>query len=392
MAVADRIEESLSRSSWIRKMFEEGARRKALYGADKVFDFSLGNPNLEPPARFREEIRKLMDDPHPGRHGYMPNAGYLETRQAVADHVNSYTKDALDADHVVMTVGAGGGLNVVFRTLLNPGDEVVILKPYFVEYDFYLDNHRGRPVHVPTREDFSLDLDAVAGAVCDRTKAVLINYPNNPTGRVCTSGELEKLSAMLADRSSRLGRPIYLISDEPYRKIVFDGVQVPSVIDAYPDSLVVTSFSKDLSVPGERIGYVAVGPRMVGKDKVVAGLVFANRILGFVNAPALMQRAIPSLLNETVDVGAYRRKRDMLCEGLSSCGYEFVVPKGTFYLFPRTPVADDVAFVQVLQEENILVVPGSGFGGPGHMRIAFCVDDRVIENALPGFERAIRKV
>lgn len=392
MAISKRIAENISRSSWIRKMFEEGARRKALYGADKVFDFSLGNPNLEPPPQFHEEIRKLMDDPAPGRHGYMPNAGYPETRQAVAEHVNSFTKAQLNGEDVIMTTGAGGGLNVILKTLLDPGDEVIIPKPYFVEYDFYIDNHQGKPVQVPVREDFSLDLDAIAGAVSERTKAVLINYPNNPTGSVCSQEEMDGLAGLLSKQSSRLGRSIYLISDEPYRKIVFDGVEVPNVLDAYRDSLVVTSFSKDLSLPGERIGYVALNPGIPDKELISAGLVLSNRILGFVNAPALMQRAIPNLLNHSVDIDAYRRKRDILCDGLSACGYSFVVPKGTFYLFPRTPIDDDVAFVHILQEENILVVPGSGFGGPGHMRIAFCVDDRVIENSLPGFERAIRKI
>ncbi|HDR15738.1 MAG TPA: pyridoxal phosphate-dependent aminotransferase [Desulfobacteraceae bacterium] len=392
MAISQRIVADISRSSWIRKMFEEGAKRKAMYGADKVFDFSLGNPNLEPPAKFHEEIRKLVDDPAPGRHGYMPNAGYPETRQAVAEHVNSYTKAHLNGEDVIMTAGAGGGLNVILKTLLDPGDEVIIPKPYFVEYDFYIDNHQGKPVQVPVGEDFSLDLEAIAAAIGERTKAVLINYPNNPTGRVCSLQELNGLALLLSEHSSRLGRSIYLISDEPYRKIVFDDLEVPSVLDAYRDSLVVTSFSKDLSLPGERIGYIAVNPGITDKELISAGLVLANRILGFVNAPALMQRAIPNLLNQTVDVDAYRRKRDILCEGLAACGYRFVVPKGTFYLFPRTPIDDDVAFVRVLREENILVVPGSGFGGPGHMRIAFCVDDRVVENALPGFERAIKKV
>jgi len=392
MAISKRVAANISRSSWIRKMFEEGARRKALYGADNVFDFSLGNPNLEPPAQFHEEIRRLMDDPAPGRHGYMPNAGYPETRQAVAEHVNSYTKAQLNGEDVIMTAGAGGGLNVVLKTLLDPGDEVIIPRPYFVEYDFYIDNHQGKPVQVPVGEDFALDLDAMAAAIGERTKAVLINYPNNPTGRVCSRKELDSLAALLSEHSARLGRSIYLISDEPYRKIVFDGVEVPSVLDAYRDSLVVTSFSKDLSLPGERIGYIAVHPGIPDKELITAGLVLSNRILGFVNAPALMQRAIPNLLNHSVDIDAYRKKRDMLCDGLSACGYSFVIPKGTFYLFPRTPIDDDVAFVQALQEENILVVPGSGFGGPGHMRIAFCVDDQVIENSLPGFERAIRKI
>jgi aspartate aminotransferase len=391
MGISKRIAASISRSSWIRKMFEEGARRKALYGADKVFDFSLGNPNLEPPAKFHEEIRRLMDDPAPGRHGYMPNAGYPETRQAVAEHVNSFTRAQLKGDDVIMTAGAGGGLNVVLKTLLDPGDEVIIPKPYFVEYDFYIDNHQGEPVPVAVRDDFSLDLDAIARSISERTKAVLINYPNNPTGTVCSKADLEALSELLSQHSLRLGRSIYLISDEPYRKIVFDGVEVPSVLDAYRDSLLVTSFSKDLSLPGERIGYIAINPGIPEKELISAGLVLSNRILGFVNAPALMQRAIPNLLDHSVDVDAYRRKRDMLCDGLAACGYRFIVPKGTFYLFPRTPIDDDVAFVQALQEENILVVPGSGFGGPGHMRIAFCVDDRVIENSLPGFERVIRK-
>jgi aspartate aminotransferase len=392
MAISQRIAANISRSSWIRKMFEEGAKRKAIYGADKIFDFSLGNPNLEPPAQFHEEIRRLMDDPTPGRHGYMPNAGYPETRQAVAEHVNSFTKARLKGDDVIMTVGAGGGLNVLLKTLLDPGDEVIIPKPYFVEYDFYIDNHQGKPVQVAVGEDFSLDLDAIAAAVSERTKAVLINYPNNPTGRVCSREEMDGLAGLLSEHSSRLGRSIFLISDEPYRKIVFDDVEVPSVLDSYQDSFIVSSFSKDLSLPGERIGYIAVNPGITDNELISAGLVLSNRILGFVNAPALMQRAIPNLLSYTVDVDAYRRKRDMLCDGLSACGYSFVVPKGTFYLFPRTPIEDDVEFVRVLQEKNILVVPGSGFGGPGHMRIAFCVDDRVIENSLPGFERAIKKI
>jgi aspartate aminotransferase len=282
-------------------------------------------------------------------------------------------------------------LNVVLKTLLNPGDEVVIPSPYFVEYNFYLDNHQGVPKTVKTKPDFSLDLPAIESALTERTKAVLINSPNNPTGKVYGKEDLQALGELLGLYSRKLGQPIYLISDEPYRKIVYDGITVPSVFEAYPESFVVTSFSKDLSLPGERIGYAAVNPEMTDKGTIVGGLVLCNRVLGYVNAPAFMQRAVAFLMEESVDISLYQRKRDLLCDGLASCGYTFEKPGGTFYLFPKTPIEDDVAFVQALQEENILTVPGSGFYGPGHMRIAYCVDDRTIEKAMPGFERVMRK-
>jgi aspartate aminotransferase len=391
MSVSEKIRTSIEKSSWIRKMFEEGLSRKAKYGAENVFDFSLGNPNLEPPAQFKEVMRKLTQDPTPGQHAYMPNAGRMDSRQAVAAYLSKHNRRKFTADEIVMTVGAGGGLNVVLKTILNPGEEVVIPSPYFVEYNFYLDNHQGVPRPVRTRPDFSLDLDALDQAITEKTRAVLINSPNNPTGKVYERREMEGLARLLQDRSRRLGRPVYLISDEPYRKIVYDELTVPSVFDAYAESFVVTSFSKDLSLPGERIGYAAVNPDASDKPVLVAGMVFCNRILGYVNAPALMQRAIIPLLEESVDVALYQRKRDMLCTGLSSFGYECGKPGGAFYLFPKTPIEDDVAFVAALQDENILTVPGSGFYGPGHMRIAYCVEDRTIEKALPGFERAIRK-
>jgi aspartate aminotransferase len=377
----------MERSSWIRRMFEEGEERKIKFGAENVFDFSLGNPNLEPPARFKEVIDKLANDPSDGLHAYMPNAGFLETRQAVADYLSGFNSSTITADEIVMTVGAGGGLNVVLKTLLNPGDEVIIPKPYFVEYDFYLDNHQGTPRLVRTKIDFSLDLDAIEEAVTERTKAVLINSPNNPTGKVYQMDKLEELAGLLSHSSRKFGQPIYLISDEPYRKITYDGLTVPSTFDVYNESFVVTSFSKDLSLPGERIGYVAAHPDISEKRTIVAGMVFCNRILGYVNAPAFMQRAISALLEESVEISVYQKKRDTLCDALASFGYDFETPEGAFYLFPRTPVDDDVDFVLALQEENILVVPGSGFGGPGHFRIAYCVPDAVIERALPGFEK-----
>lgn len=390
MAVSHKIRASIEKSSWIRKMFEEGARRKAEYGAENVFDFSLGNPNLDPPAIFNEVLERLMKDPTPGRHAYMANAGYVETRQAVADYLNTIHPVRSTADDIVMTVGAGGGLNVVLKTILNPGEEVLIPKPYFVEYNFYLDNHQATPSLVPTHPDFSFDFEAIEKAITKKTRAVLINSPNNPTGKVYTLAELEQLGQLLARYSEKFNETIYLISDEPYRKIVYDGVSVPGIFGVYKESFVVTSFSKDLSLPGERIGYAAAHPEITDKAMVLAGMVLCNRTLGYVNAPALMQRAIAHLLNESVDISIYQKKRDRLYEALKALGYEVDKPQGAFYLFPKAPIDDDIAFVNLLRNENILTVPGSGFGGPGHFRIAYCVSDQVIEKALPGFERAIK--
>ena len=372
-------------------MFEEGEKRKSKYGAENVFDFSLGNPNLDPPPRFRQVLGKLVNDPAHGQHAYMPNAGFVETRQAVADSLNKFNRPRFTADDIVMTVGAGGGLNVVLKTILNPGEEVIVLKPYFVEYDFYLDNHQGIPKVASTKSDFSIEFDAIEAAVSEKTKAVLINSPNNPTGKIYRAEELKELANLLSHYSGKFGQPVYLISDEPYRKIIYDGITVPSIFDVYNESLMVTSFSKDLSLPGERIGYAAASPHMSDKGMVTAGMVLCNRIIGFVNAPARMQRAISHLLEESVDVSIYQKKRDLLCEGLASFGYDFARPEGAFYLFPKTPIEDDVAFVAALQEENILTVPGSGFGGPGYFRIAYCVPDEVIEGALSGFKKAIDK-
>ena len=391
MPASQRIVASIEKSSWIRKMFEEGAARKARYGQENVFDFSLGNPNLEPPPKFKEILRKLAADPSPGQHGYMPNAGFVETRTAVANYLNQFNRPTFTADEIVMTVGAGGALNVVLKTLLNPGEEVIIPKPYFVEYNFYLENHQGVPRIVATKPDFSLDFDAIASAITQKTRAVLIDSPNNPTGKVYGEAELVELGRMLSHYSGRYGQPIYLISDEPYRKIVYDGLTVPSIFDVYSDSFVVTSFSKDLSLAGERIGYAAAHPHISDKEMILGGMVLCNRILGYVSAPGLMQRAVSQLLEESVDVSIYQKRRDLLCDGLSSLGYEFVKPQGAFYLFPRTPVEDDVAFVNALQEENILTVPGTGFGGPGHFRIAYCVSDETIERSLPGFGKVMKR-
>ncbi len=388
MALAAKIQEAIERSSWIRKMFEEGARLKSLHGVDKVFDFSLGNPDLEPPESFRETLRSVVAESPPGGHGYMPNAGYEETRAAVADYVSQEQGVELSSEHVIMTCGAAGGLNCILKALLDPGDEVIVLAPYFVEYGFYAENHGGQIRVVSTHDDFTLDVEAIETAISSRTKVVLINSPNNPTGQVYDDSSLKELGDLLTTSGRKLGRTIYLVSDEPYRKIVYDSVRVPSILEVYRNSIVATSYSKDVSLPGERLGYLVVNPDADQAEALMGGMILANRILGFVNAPALMQRVVRHLQGTCVDVGVYQARRDLFCQGLDHAGYEFVRPRGAFYLFPKSPIADDVAFVRMLQEENILVVPGSGFGGSGYFRIAYCVEEQTIESAIPGFARA----
>jgi aspartate aminotransferase len=389
MTISKKIQAVIEKSSWIRKMFEEGARLKALHGAKNVFDFSLGNPNVRPPAAFESALKELITSGEAADHGYMPNTGYPHVRQAVAAAVGKDQEADLTGDEIIMTCGAAGGLNVTFKSLLDPGEEVITPAPYFVEYNTYVDNHGGVLRTVPTRSDFTLDLDALRGAVTDRTKAVLINSPNNPTGQIYSAESLKALGEMMAAEGRRRGRTIYLISDEPYRKIVYDGNRTPSIFTAYPDSIVCSSYSKDLSIPGERIGYIAVNPAATFKQSLLGAMALTNRTLGFVNAPALMQRVVARMEGMSVDVSEYARKRRLLCDGLAECGYKFTTPPGAFYLFPKSPIPDDVAFVQQLQEERILVVPGSGFGGPGHFRISYCVDDDTIVRAMPGFRKVM---
>lgn len=391
MTVARKIEEIMTQSSWIRKMFEEGARLKAKHGADNVFDFSLGNPNLPPPEKFNEILRDTVDSCGLGDHCYMPQAGYPQVCVSVAEYLTEEQGVTMSYDDVIMTCGAAGALNVVFKALLDPGDEVLTPTPCFVEYRFYADNHGGVLKMVGTRPDFTLDLDAIAGAISAKTKIVLINSPNNPTGQIYDKASLDALGKMLERKSEQFGHIIYLVSDEPYRKIVFDDARVPSIFQSYAQSILVTSYSKDISIPGERIGFAAMNPAATHKKELMAGMALTNRILGFVNAPGLMQRVVARMQGMSVDINEYKRKRDLLCNGLAAAGYDFITPPGAFYLFPRTPIADDVAFVKELQKELILVVPGSGFAGPGRFRIAFCVDDQTIVKALPGFKRVMQK-
>lgn len=391
MAIAKKMTQFMESSSWIRKMFEEGARLKKIHGDGNVFDFSLGNPNVPPPELVKEKLLEVVKQEKPGMHGYMPNAGLQETRAAVSAYLCKDHCVSLAAEHIIATCGAAGALNIIMKALLDPGDEVLVPSPYFVEYTFYADNHGGTLKTVPTKPDFSLDLDLMERAMSPATKIVLINSPNNPTGQVYSVEAILALGNLLQRKSSQYGHTIYLVSDEPYRKIIYDDCHVPCIFQCYSNSIIATSYSKDLSLPGERIGFVAVHPDAGDVGKLVGAMTLANRILGFVNAPGLMQRLIVELQGLCVDVEIYRRKRDRLVSGLRAAGYDLVPPPGAFYLFPRSPIPDDVKFVGLLQEENILVVPGSGFGGPGHFRIAYCVDDQTIERALPGFERAMTR-
>lgn len=386
MPISSHIESMISKTSWIRKMFEEGVRRIKEYGAENVFDFSIGNPVFEPPAAVREALVKLAADPTPGAHRYMPNPGYPETRAFMAERLAGASGAPFTAADVVMCVGAGGALNIVLRTLLDPGDEVLVIKPYFVDYLNYIANYNGVPKPVDSNPDFSLNLEAIAAALTPRTKALIINSPHNPTGVVYSADSLAALGELLLRHAEKTGNPVSLIADEPYRYISYD-VEVPWVTASYPHSIIVNSSSKDLALPGERIGYAAVSPAHADRAGLQAGLVIALRILGFVNAPAMMQRLLPLAGDARVDIAPYRKNRDLLWNHLTALGFSCVKPQGAFYLFPKTPTADDIAFVQQAQEHNLLLVPGSGFGAPGYCRIAYCFETEMIERSLPVFTK-----
>ncbi|HPS56547.1 MAG TPA: pyridoxal phosphate-dependent aminotransferase [Spirochaetota bacterium] len=389
MSISSAIKDSIEKSSWIRKMFEEGAKLKAQFGAENVFDFSLGNPDVEPPSDFFKVLQKFAADRTPGVHGYMPNAGFPGVRDSIAEKISAQHAVKLDKESIIMTCGAAGGMNVVMKTILDPGDEVIVIKPYFAEYGFYISNHQGKMIEVASGENFSLDAENVKKAITGRTRAVIINSPNNPTGKIYSEKEIEALTDVL--KRSANSRPVFLIVDEPYREIVYDNRPVSPVLSKYINTFVINSFSKSLSLPGERIGYIAVNPQMEGHALIMAGLNLCNRILGFVNAPALMQRIVAQLNNASVDVESYKKRRDMLMKGLKDAGYEFNNPEGAFYLFCKAPGGDDVAFVRHLQTFNILAVPGVGFGGPGFFRLAYCVSENTIVNSIAKFKEAIQK-
>lgn len=390
MSVSAKIKETMEQSSWIRKMFEVGGLLKKEHGAENVFDFSLGNPNLNPPEGFNELLRKQGEQTAPFQHAYMPNAGYPDVREKLAAYISKEYKVEMPGSNCIMTCGAGGALNVILKTILNPGDTIIASRPCFMEYKFYADNHQGSLEIADCKENFDLDIKEIEVKITKKTAAVIINSPNNPSGKIYPENNIKELAKMLFAKSKETGRAIYLISDEPYRKIIFGNSEVPSIFALYKNSIVVTSFSKDLSIPGERIGWLAIHPEAEDIDNLRNGVILCNRILGFVNAPALMQRIVADLLETSVDMDGYKQNRDLLCSSLKQMGYEFNEPEGAFYLFPKAPGGDDLVFTKALQDELILTVPGRGFGMPGYFRIAYCVTKESIEKALPGFERAIK--
>jgi aspartate aminotransferase len=380
-------------------MFEEGGRLKKLHGADKVFDFSIGNPDIEPPKAFHDVLVKLATEDKKGSHGYMPNGGYVDVREALAKKVAREHGVEIDGSHLVMSIGAAGGLNAVFKSILNPGDEVIVSRPYFMEYRAYVANFGGVLKEVDSTDDFNLNIEAIKKSLSEKTAAVLINSPHNPTGRIYPAQTITALAKLLNDHGKKCGRKPYLIADEPYREIVYGGKEVPAILSAYDNSLVVTSYSKSLSLPGERIGYVAVNPAMEDKADMLAAIVFATRVLGFVNAPALMQRVVAELTDAKVDVEIYARRRDAFKSVLDEAGITYAEPEGAFYLFCKVPeskqgksndgTSTDAEFVNHLKDHLILGVPGTSFGAPGWLRFAYCVDEKIIRNSGVAFKNAI---
>ncbi|MBR4374246.1 MAG: pyridoxal phosphate-dependent aminotransferase [Treponema sp.] len=380
-------------SSVIRKMFEEGIQLKKIHGASNVFDFSLGNPDLDPPKEVLDAIAEIAADTSHGCHGYMPNAGYPFVREAMAEKVSLEQGVSVPLENIVMTVGAASALNCVFKALLAPGDDVVVPSPFFAEYRNYVRNHQGKLIEVPTKKDFSLDVDAIKNALSPKTAAVLINTPNNPTGKVYSESDIENLSKVLKAHGEKTGRVPYLVCDEPYRAITYDGVKVAPAFRFYDSSIVVTSFAKDLSLPGERIGYVAVNPSAADASDVVRAVIFSLRVLGCVNAPAFFQKVVAKSWNAKVDYSSYENRRNKLMAVLDKAGIEYARPEGAFYLFCKVPESfgeDDNAFCDYLKKYLILGAPGNGFGGKGWFRLAYCVSESTIEGSEKAFVSAMK--
>jgi aspartate aminotransferase len=388
MSIAKVIAEQMEHASWIRRMFEIGARMKRERGEENVFDFTLGNPDGEPPEEVITQLRRVVEVNRPRSHAYMPNAGFPAVREVIARRLSRDTGLAYTADHVLMTVGASGAINVVLKSLLDPGDEVIILVPFFPEYQFYIENHAGRMVLVETDGAFQPDAGRIAAAITPRTKAIILNSPNNPTGEVYSEEFLLQLEAVI----SGLDHPVIVITDEPYKSLIFDGVKLPVVPSLIRNTVVTYSWSKALAIPGERIGYLALSPLLPELDALRDACTFANRILGFINAPAIWQWVMAEMADFQVDPRPYQDKRDLLWGGLARLGYEVTKPQGTFYMFPQAPIPDDLAFVRSLMDEGILVVPGSGFGRAGYFRLSLTCPLASMERSLPGFERALHKI
>lgn len=392
--ISEKMEKMVSNSSAIRQMFEEGNRMAKLYGKENVYDFSLGNPNLPAPKRVKEAIVEILNEEDTlTLHGYTnSNAGYMEVRDAVASSLNKRFKTSLAGNNIIMTVGAAGGLNVALKVLLNPDDEVIVFAPYFSEYRSYVNNFDGVLVEIsPNTENFQPKLDEFERKITKRTKAVIVNTPNNPTGVVYPEETVVRMAEILEKKQKEYGNDIYLLSDEPYRELVYDGAEVPYLTKYYDNTIVVYSYSKSLSLPGERIGYVVVPDEVSESGKVIAAMNVANRILGFVNAPTLQQKIVQKCLEEQTDISYYNRNRETLYKGLTDCGFSCIKPEGAFYLFMKSPIEDEKEFCRQAKELHILLVPGSSFGCGGYVRIAYCVSYETIVNALPKFKELAKK-
>ena len=387
--ISDKMMEFVKNSSIIRAMFEEGKRLANIYGSENVYDFSLGNPSVAPPIQIKEALIDVLNEEAPGKvHGYMNNSGHEDVRESIASFINKNFGTSFNSNNIIMTVGAAGGLNVILKSLLNPGDEVITFAPYFGEYRNYVGNFDGKLVVVsPNTSNFQPNLDEFEKSISRKTKAIIINSPNNPTGVVYSEETIRKLAEILDRKQTELNKSIYLISDEPYRELVYDNVEVPYLTKYYKNAIIGYSFSKSLSLPGDRIGYLVIPNEVDDYKNLLSAANVATRILGFVNAPSLIQRAVARCLDAKVDLGIYNRNRELLYNSLLSYGYECVKPQGAFYLFVKALEEDDKKFAEAAKKHNILIVPGSSFGCPGYVRIAYCVDYSTIERSLPGFER-----
>lgn len=387
--ISNKMKTLVANSSTIREMFEEGKRLADIYGEDKVFDYSLGNPNVAPPGNIKISINRILNSESANLiHGYMNNSGYEDVRRKIADFINKKHQTNISLNNIVMTCGAAGGLNIILKTLLNPGDEVIVFAPFFGEYRNYVSNYDGELVVIPPNiETFEPNIETLKEKITSKTKAVIINTPNNPTGVVYSEKVIQELAETLSEKENEFGTSIYLISDEPYREIVYDGVEVPYILKYYKNTFIGYSYSKSLSLPGERIGYIVTHPEMDDFEIIMAALNVANRILGFVNAPSLFQRVIADCLESEVDVDIYKKNRDLLYNHLIKLGFNCIKPEGAFYLFLRTPIADDKKFCQDAKQFNLLLVPGSGFGCPGHVRLAYCISYEKIKKSLTAFDK-----
>ena len=392
MSISKAILDVLEQSSWIRKMFEEGIELKKQFGEKNIFDLSLGNPLLEPPEKFKRKLIELSNSDEKGLHRYMPNQGFLSTREKVANSLAKESNFPITAEELIITTGAAGGLNAILKSILNPNDEIIVFSPFFVEYLFYIKNHNGIPVIAKTDGNFFPDLSDLSERITKNTKGIIINSPNNPTGVLYPRKIIEKIGEILSSKEKELDTEIYLISDEPYRKIIFDNKKYPFVFPHHDRSIVVTSHSKDLGLAGERIGYIALSPKDKDKKVLYDALVFSLRTLGHVNATAIMQKSIEDIQEESVDINVYKQKRDFIYNELIKIGYECVKPDGAFYLFPKSPIEDDSRFVNILQNSKVLTVPGRGFGLEGYFRISYSVDDWVLEGSIEGFKKAFESI